>query len=208
MTALPRLDITRMMRLADVLATAVAVSLPWSTSATGILVVLWLITLVPVLDGAAVRREVLSAAGGLPVLLWLLAAIGMLWADVSWSERVAGLSGFHKLLCVPLLLAQFRRSPRARWAIIGFLVSSVVLLVISWALVLTPGLTWRGKELGVPVKNYIMQSAVFAICAFALIGEATALWRARTRLVPVLLLLSAGFLPKILFLSGARATPS
>src|SRR5690348_2488238 len=73
----------RLAPIADGLATAVAVSLPWSTSATGILVVLWLITLVPVLDGAAVRREVLSAAGGLPVLLWVLGAIGMLWADVS-----------------------------------------------------------------------------------------------------------------------------
>ena len=62
----------RLAPIADGLATAVAASLPWSTSATGILVVLWLITLVPVLDGAAVRREVLSAAGALPVFLWVL----------------------------------------------------------------------------------------------------------------------------------------
>jgi hypothetical protein len=27
----------------------------------------------------------------------------MLWADVSWSERIAGLGGFHKLLLVPLV---------------------------------------------------------------------------------------------------------
>src|SRR5262245_59664004 len=196
----------RLGQIADGLVTAVAVSLPWSTSATAILIVLWLIALVPTLNVGSVRREVLSAAGGLPVLLWLLAAIGMLWAGVSWSERVAGLSGFYKLLCVPLLLAQFRRSPRARWAIIGFLVSSVVLLVISWALVVTPGLTWRGKELGVPVKNYIMQSAVFAICAFALIGQAAEFWRTRTRLVPALLLLAAAFLANIVYVSTARTT--
>ena len=73
-------------------------SLPWSTSATGILIVLWLIALVPTLDAASVRREVMSAAGGLPVLLWVLGALGMLWADVTWSERIAGLGGFHKLL--------------------------------------------------------------------------------------------------------------
>jgi putative flippase GtrA len=42
-----------------------------------------------------------------------------------------------------------------------------VLLGVSWAFVLTPGLTWRGKEPGVPVKNYIVQSAIFAICASA-----------------------------------------
>jgi len=196
----------RLGQIADGLVTAVAVSLPWSTSATAILIVLWLIALVPTLDVGSVRREVLSAAGGLPVLLWLLAAIGMLWADVSWSERVAGLSGFHKLLCIPLLLAQFRRSPQARWAIIGFLASSIALLVLSWTLVLTPGLTWRGKELGVPVKNYIMQSAEFAICAFGLIGKAAARWRARTWLVPVLLLVAAAFLANIVYVSTARTT--
>jgi O-antigen ligase len=196
----------RLGQVADGLVAAVAVSLPWSTSATAILIVLWLIALVPTLDAASVRRELLSAAGGLPVLLWALGALGMLWADVSWSERIAGLSGFHKLLFIPLLLAQFRRSSHARWAIIGFLASSVVLLIVSWALVVTPGLTWRGKELGVPVKNYIMQSAVFAICAFALIGQAAELWRTRTRFLAVLLLLAAAFLANIVYVSTARTT--
>jgi O-antigen ligase len=67
----------RLGQIADGLVAAVAVSLPSSTSATAILIVLWLIALVPTLDVGSVRREVLSAAGGLPVLLWLLAAIGM-----------------------------------------------------------------------------------------------------------------------------------
>jgi O-antigen ligase len=162
----------RLGQIADGLAAAVAVSLPWSTSATSILIVLWIIAVVPTLDVASVRREVMSPAGGLPVLLWALGAFGMLWADVSWSERIAGLSGFHKLLVIPLLLAQYRRSPHANWVILGFLASSVALLVVSWALVLTPGLSWRGRELGVPVKNYILQSAIFAICAFGLFGQA------------------------------------
>ena len=147
----------RLVQIADGLATAVAVSLPWSTSATSILIALWLIALVPTLDASSVRREVLSAAGGLPLLLWALGALGMLWADVSWSDRIAGLSGFHKLLFIPLLLAQFRRSGHAKWAILGFLASSVLLLVVSWALVLTPGIPWRWrghKSLGVPVKDY------------------------------------------------------
>ena len=197
----------RLGQIADGLAAAVAVSLPWSTSATGVLVVVWLIALVPTLDAAAVRREALSAAGGLPLLLWMLAAIGMLWADVSWSERIAGLSGFHKLLFIPLLLAQFRRSSQANWVIVGFLVSSAVLLVVSWALVLTPGLTWRGRlSPGVPVKNYIMQSAIFAICAFGLIGQASEMWRTRARLSLGLLLLAAAFIANIVYVSTARTT--
>ena len=197
----------RLAQIADGLVAAVAVSLPWSTSATGILIVLWLIALVPTLDAASLRREVLSPAGGLPVLLWAVAAMGMLWADVSWSERIAGLSGFHKLLFIPFLLAQFRRSGQARWAIVGFLASCVVLLVVSWALVLTPGLTWRGRlSPGVPVKNYIMQSAIFAICAFGLVGQAAELWRRRLGVSLALLLLAAAFIANIVYVSTARTT--
>ena len=112
MTTLPikALDLRTMAQAADWLAVGVAVSLPWSTSATGILIVLWLLAVLPTLDVAAVRREIASWAGGLPVLLWLVAAVGMLWADVSWSTRIDGLGGYHRLLVVPLLLAQFRRS--------------------------------------------------------------------------------------------------
>jgi O-antigen ligase len=197
---------SRLGQIADGLAAAVAVSLPWSTSATSILIVLWIIAVVPTLDVASVRREVMSPAGGLPVLLWALGAVGMLWADVSWSERIAGLSGFHKLLVIPLLLAQFRRSPHANWVILGFLASSVVLLVVSWALVLTPGLSWRGRELGVPVKNYILQSAIFAICAFGLFGRAAELWRARPRHAVMLLVLAAAFIANIGYVATARTT--
>jgi O-antigen ligase len=197
----------RLASIADGLVTAIAVSLPWSTSATGILVVLWLIALLPVLDPAAVRREVLSPAGGLPVLLWALGALGMLWADVSWSERIAGLSGFHKLLFIPLLLAQFRRSGQARWAIFGFLASAVVLLVVSWLLIFIPALYWRGiRSPGVPVKDYIMQSGIFAICAFGLIGQAAEVWRTRARLSLVLLVLAAAFIANIVYVSTARTT--
>jgi len=199
----------RLVQIADGLATAVAVSLPWSTSATSILIALWLIALVPTLDASSVRREVLSAAGGLPLLLWALGALGMLWADVSWSDRIAGLSGFHKLLFIPLLLAQFRRSGHAKWAILGFLASSIVLLVVSWALVLTPGIPWRWrghKSLGVPVKDYIMQSVIFAICAFGLLGQAAELWRARALHSLALILVALAFIANIAYVATARTT--
>jgi O-antigen ligase len=197
----------RLGEVADGLAIAVAVSLPWSTSATSILIVLWLIAVAPTLDVASLRREILSPAGGLPVLLWGIGALGMLWADVSWSERIAGLSGFHKLLVIPLLLAQCRRSTRTKWVIVGFLASALVLLAVSWALVLTPGLTWRGKGTpGVPVKDYILQSEIFAICAFGLVGQAAELWRTRPRLSLALVLAAAAFIANIGYVATARTT--
>jgi hypothetical protein len=165
-------DRVRLERLADWLAVGVAVSLPWSTSATGILIAAWLLAVLPILDVASVRRELATAAGGLPVLLWVLAAVGMLWADVTWSERINGLGGYHRLLIIPLLLTQFRRSEHGIWVIYGFFASMLGLLLTSWVAVAFPGLPWPGRAFGVPVKDYILQGETFLICAFALLGYA------------------------------------
>jgi hypothetical protein len=171
------------------------------------LIVLWLIAALPNLDRATRMRELATAAGGLPVLLWTLGALGMLWADVSWSERLDGLSGFHKLLLIPLLLAHYRRGGNAWWAILGFLASSGVLLVVSWALVLMPGLEWRGeRNFGVPVKDYVLQSSIFAICAFGLIAQAVELWGRRRQLAIILLLLAAAFVANIIYVATGRTT--
>src|SRR5215813_7158246 len=153
-----RVDRSRWMAVVDWLAVGVAVSLPWSTSVTAILVTLWI----------------------LAVLLWVLAAIGMLWAaDVSWHDRIGGLGKFHRLLVIPLLLIHFRRSERGVWVIHGFFAASVALLLVSWVLALTPGLTWRGKDFGVPAKDYIFQTMNFLICVFALLGFACEAGRAQ-----------------------------
>src|ERR1700755_987079 len=119
MTLLPRSDTTRMTRLADGFAIAVAVSLPWSTSATGILIVLWLLALIPTLDWPNLRSELMTPAGGVPVLLVLLGLLGMLWADVPLHERWGGIGSFFKLLAIPLLFVPFRRSDRGEWGFAG-----------------------------------------------------------------------------------------
>lgn len=90
-------DPAKLARLADGLVVAVAVSLPWSTSATAILVALWLFVLVPTLRWADMRRELATPAGGLPVLLVALGLAGMLWADVTVLARWKGLDSFLKL---------------------------------------------------------------------------------------------------------------
>jgi hypothetical protein len=65
-----RPDAAFLMRLADCLVVVIAIVLPWSTSTTAICIVAWILALLPTLDFASLRREVESAAGGLPVLLW------------------------------------------------------------------------------------------------------------------------------------------
>ena len=166
------LDRQRLSRVADWLAFGIAVSLPWSTSATSVLIVLWLVAVMPTLDARMVWREASSFAGGLPVLLWLIAALGMLWVDVSWAERFGGLTGYHRLLTVPLLLAQFRRSDNGARVLCGYLGSAICLLLTSWTFALIPGLWSHGNYYGVPVKDYILQTDEFLICGFALLGTA------------------------------------
>jgi O-antigen ligase len=176
--AIRTFDAARLIQAADWAAVAVAVSLPWSTSATSILLVVWLLTLIPTLNVAMVQREVTTAAGGLPVLLWFFAALGILWADVSWSQRIHGLNAFDRLLLVPMLLAQFRRSERGAWVLYALLASTAVMLLLSWIMFLTHshGFSTHSHKAesapGVVVKDYLSQSTLFLVCAFGV------LWRA------------------------------
>ena len=200
-----KLDGRALQPLADWLAVGVAVSLPWSTSATGILIVLWLLAVLPSLELAAIKRELLTPAGGLPVLLWALATLGLFWADVSWAERLGGYSSFHRFMAIPLLLAQFRRSEHGMRVLIGFFASATGVLLLSWLLVLFPSLPWRTSEYGVPVKDYILQSGNFLICAFVSLELAIEDSRVgRWRSVVVFVALAALFLANIAFVATGR----
>lgn len=107
------------------------------------------------------------------MLLVALLAAGMLWADVSWTYRFNGLSSFFRLLCIPLLLYQFSLSDRAHYVLIGFLASCVPLLITFWLTFFSAQLLMmfprKAKFLGVPVKDYISQSAMFTISIFVLV---------------------------------------
>jgi O-antigen ligase len=201
-----RLEPFLRLRPADHLVIALAVSLPWSTSATSLLVLLWLIALIPTLDIAALRRELLTPAGGLPVLLWLLAVLGMLWADVTWAERLYGLRPYHKLLAIPLLLVQFRRSEAGWYALAAFVASCAALLTFSWLQVFWRALHWDPQRpLGVPIKDRLVQSTEFMICGAALIHPAIdALLSRRRLLAGALAVLAVAFLANTLYVVAAR----
>ena len=199
-------DRERLKWLADGLAIALAASLPWSTSATGIIAGLWLIVLIPTLDLAALRRVLATPAGGLPVLLFAVGVAGMLWANVPLAERVDGLGPFLKLLFIPLLMAQFERSGRATALMVAFLASCGLLLIFSFALAMFPAIPWRETPLrGVPVKNYAAQSELFTIAAFVAAELAREHWqRARRAIAAGLAVLAVGFLANILLIATAR----
>lgn len=201
--ALPKLK-----RLSDGLMVAVAVSLPWSTSATGIMLVLWLLAVIPTFEWSDARRGLLTPAGGLPVLLVLLGVLGMAWAaDVTLLARWRGLEGFFKLLVIPLLIMQFRRSENGTRVFIGFLFACMALLIASWVNTIWPDIPKGSGSPGVPVKAYIVQSAEFTLCAAGLLYLAVESARGgRWANTMALSILALAFLHNIFFIATSRTT--
>jgi O-antigen ligase len=156
--------------LADTLVVAAAVSLPWSTSATAVFAVLWLLALIPTLRWVDIRREISTPSGGLPILLFALGLVGMVWADVTLLERWKGLDSFFKLLAIPLLFVQFRRSARGYWVFAGYLFSCIALLIVTAIVMAVPSLALSLLHFdNVLVKNGATQSGEFVTCIFGLL---------------------------------------
>jgi O-antigen ligase len=158
-------------RNVDLVAVAVAVLLPWSTSGVAIGMVIWLVALVPTLELRPFLRSLQRPICILPITLAALAALGTLWSDAPWGARLYALSPVTKLLVLPLLLYHFQRTTRGLWVFIGFLVSCTLLMAASWLVLFDPGLSFKhgDVERGIFVKNYIDQSQEFALCAVALV---------------------------------------
>jgi hypothetical protein len=196
-------DRSLFIRLADWAAVAVAAALPWSTSAVGIAIAVWLVVLLPTLSAASIKRELVTAAGGLPVVLWFLGVIGTLWADASWHDRFAGLDSFHRLLAIPLLLAQFRHSENGDWVILGFFISAITVLLASY-IVLVLGHSGH-PPYGVPVHDTIFQGSLFLICGFGALGyAASAPGKQAGRWLSAVFVTGAVFLINFAFASTSR----
>jgi len=200
-------------KISDALAVAIVVSLPWSTSVTAILIGLCLLSALPFLRFVSLRqslsdlRKSLTApAGAFPVFLWLFAALGMLWADVSWSERLQAWSGFHKLLIIPVLLVQFSRSAQAQSVLAGFLFSCTLLLILSWVSTLWPAVAWHAARFpGVPVKDYIAQSGEFVLCAFGSLHVALNAFKIKRHLAGLVFTgLALAFLINVFYVATSR----
>ena len=190
----------------DLMAVMIAASLPWSTSVTSILVVLWVIVVAPTIDWETFVRDLAHPACALPVLLLALAVLGTVWADGPWALRLHGIKPVAKLLLIPFLLYHFQRTQRGSWVLIAFLVSCTLLMILSWIVLFVPGLKPAYTlSAGVPVKNYIDQNQEFALCAFALALPALIAWRwGKWKLAVGYLALALAFIANMLFVALAR----
>ena len=135
----------RLAPLADRLAIAAAVTLPWSVTASSIAIIVWLLVVLPTLDWRALRRSFSIPAGAMPVLLLLLAIVGVAWSSATPAEQFGSIKIFARLLIIGVLFVQFQRSERGLHVVGAFLASCALLLVVSWLYWLVPSLAITGQ---------------------------------------------------------------
>ena len=141
---------------------------------------LWLVALIGTLEVREVIRSLRRPAAALPIAFGALAVLGMLWSVASIQEQLLTLKTVSRLMLIPLLLLQFSRSEKGAMALYAFLVSCTVLMAVSWIIAsLQPRNT---PNFGVPVKDSIIQSGEFLLCAFALIYLCLKAWQTSERL--------------------------
>lgn len=195
-------------RIADGLAAAVVAAIPWSTSLTYILIAAWLLVLIPTTERDEWREVLRHPAAWLPLALVALALVGMTWASgVSWPDRLKGFTSFARLLAIIALFVQFRDSSRVKWVFGAFLLSCSLVLIAS-ALMVFAGmgpLSGGSTSYGVPVRDYIVQSQEFILCAMGLIYIAYLRARERDWTWAIASgLLAALFLINVVFIASSR----
>jgi len=196
-------------RNVDVIVVLTAASLPWSTSATGILGALLFIATLVTFDPRDFLQSLKRPISALPLALVLLAIVGTLWSDAAWGARLYAISPTAKLLMLPLLFYHFERSERGHWVFNAFLISCALLMCVSWVVAFYPGLTMKpsGNSRGIFVKDYIDQSQEFTLCAVALAYPILQFLRAgRKRPALLLGLVAFGLVANMVFVIVARVT--
>jgi hypothetical protein len=195
-------------KLADHFAILMALSLPWSTTIFGVLTILWLITLMTVIEAQQFWAQLRRPACWLPVAVFCLGAIGMLWADAPWAARTHAAGSMIKLLAIPLLMHQFERFGKGLTVFFAFLASCTVLLFLSWWSWFEPQIILAPDKIpGVPVKNWITQSVEFVLCIFGSAALAIVMWRKQRRYAALgFVALALAFLLNMAFVVSSRTS--
>ena len=200
-------DPTAWSKTSDIVAVLLALSLPWSTSLVGIFGAIFVLTLTPTIEWRPFIDSVRRPASALPIALFALAVVGMLWSDAPWGVRNYAVGQVAKLLMLPLLIYHFQRSARGMWVCWAFLISCVLMMLMSWLVMLYPGLALKqvNAERGIFVKNYINQSQEFALCAVALVYPVYTLLRSgKTWQALLLAAIAASFILNMAFVVVSR----
>ena len=91
----------------DLYPALAAASLPWSTTAVSIFMVLWLLVVLPTVRWPEFFEALRAPASYLPLAFFALALAGLFWTDDTWPVGIQGFVPVSKLLAVPLLLYHY-----------------------------------------------------------------------------------------------------
>src|SRR6185437_6456450 len=122
----------------DLVTVLIAILLPWTTTGVSIAVVVWIVALGFTCEPTALLRSLQRPVSALPIALFALVLLGMLWSHAPSHERMHQLGQVSKLLVLPLLIYHFERSPRGIAVFVAFLISCVVLALVSCIVALDP----------------------------------------------------------------------
>lgn len=185
-----------------------AAALPWSTSVASSCGLAFFLGFLTTVKPSAFFRSLKHPASIAALVLCLVALLGVLWAvEISWPERLRGLTPMGKFLGIPILIYYFSQSNRGRYVFYAFVASCTVLMLYSWIVLFWPSLSihYKVDQPGVPVKNYIDQSQGFAFCAFALAALAIESFRRHQRTIAVLAaLIAIALLANLAFVNVSR----
>lgn len=152
---------------ADWAAVALVASLPWSTSATGILTVAWLLLALPTIAPRDLLAEIRNPRSAIGYVVVAALAVAILWSIGTWRDVSIALGSVVKLLALPVLVCHLRGRKAAWWAIMAFLATVAVVLALSWVAFLWPSGPWRWMpQPAVATHDYGIQNVLFAIAAF------------------------------------------
>jgi len=195
----------------DVYPLLIAASIPWSTTAGIVLLIIWVLVLLPTIEPTQFARTVRNPVALAAIALVALAAVGTLWGEGPWCDRWLAVGPAAKLLMLPLLLYHFGRSTRADWVYKAFLVSCTLLLAYSFTIFIVP--EWQSTRAhgfdttGVPLRNAIDQNQEFVLCLFGLAAASIqALRQGRLLAFSLLGALAMAFLANVLFVALARTS--
>jgi O-antigen ligase len=101
-------------------------------------------------------------------------ALGMLWSDVSWSDRLQAFYTWRRLWIIPVVLALFGPTRWKQRMIVAFVALCAVAVIVSFGIVAAAGRlpTALHDSAGSLLRNHSAQSMAFAV------GAMLSLWLA------------------------------
>jgi O-antigen ligase len=160
-------------QLLPLLVMLCAISIPLKTGVfsvfVGLLIITWAISgeYRDKFKRVAENRVAVAAC-----LLFLVFTIGLLYGEVAWQARLPWYLKYHKLLYIPIVISVIRTDRQRRWAMNAFLISCLVVLLISYLELFSVIPFHEAGQGFIVTKNRITHNILMAFATFLMIHRA------------------------------------